>query len=256
MSTGYVVRFVLTMTVIVALLLAFMYEMWKGQFQINEAIFNKRAILSSVESYLGTDANGNPLEADKISDEEVLKIFEETMEQKVLNMKGEELTPDVVESQYGITGGKAENIDMAKEKKKPEEERLLPLYIFSSDKGTSCIFSVRGSGLWDDIWGSVAVKDDLSTIAGTAFDHKGETPGLGAEIKDNPSFPARFVGKKIYDSAGKLVAVNVVKGKAKKGDPHSVDGISGATVTATGVQEMLKRGIAYYEPYINSLKMK
>jgi Na+-transporting NADH:ubiquinone oxidoreductase subunit C len=151
-----------------------------------------------------------------------------------------------------IEGLKAEDIDMAKERKKPEAERRLPLYVYEQDGNGYYIVSVRGNGLWDEIWGNIALKEDLNTIAGASFDHKGETPGLGAEIKDNPAFPAQFKGKEIYDE-GEYVSVTVRKGGAR--DPqHEVDGISGATVTADGVTEMLYRGIKYYEPYFEDLR--
>ena len=151
-----------------------------------------------------------------------------------------------------VEGVLAEKIDMAKERKKPESERLLPLFIYEQGGEKYYIVSVRGNGLWDEIWGNIALESDLSTITGAAFDHKGETPGLGAEIKDNPNFAKKFKGKKIYDE-GEYVSVTVRKGGAK--DPeHDVDGISGATVTADGVTEMLHRGIKYYEPYFKTLK--
>ena len=95
----------------------------------------------------------------------------------------------------------------------------------------------------------------MNTIAGVSFDHQGETPGLGAEIKDNPMFPKQFEGTKIYDDAGTYRSVMVRKG-GRKNKIHEVDGISGATVTADGVTEMLVRGIKYYEPYFSKLKKK
>lgn len=73
-------------------------------------------------------------------------------------------------------------------KKKPEKERKYPLFIYKTDKGSIYLMSVRGNGLWDKIWGTIAIKDDFNTIAGASFGHVGETPGLGAEIKDNASF--------------------------------------------------------------------
>jgi hypothetical protein len=73
---------------------------------------------------------------------------------------------------------------MGKEAKKPIEERVLPIFTFTgSDKKVYNILYVRGKGLWDEIWGYIALEGDWNTIAGEAFDHKGETPGLGAEIK-------------------------------------------------------------------------
>ena len=232
-------------TAVAALILAVMATGFKERHDRNEALFNKRAILSAVEGPLGQDV-------DNLSDEEIQQIFDQQVEQTVLNMDGEEAAMSVIESR-GYKGVKAEHIDMAKEKKRPEQQRLRPLFIFNQDGEKYYIVSVRGSGLWDEIWGNVALEDDFETIAGVSFDHKAETPGLGAEIKDNPAFPAQFVGKKIYDRDGDYTAVKVVKGGARD-DWNEVDGISGATITADGVEEMLYRGIGYYRPYFNKVK--
>ncbi|HHS95124.1 MAG TPA: NADH:ubiquinone reductase (Na(+)-transporting) subunit C, partial [Phaeodactylibacter sp.] len=154
----------------------------------------------------------------------------------------------------GYKGGRPEDIDMAKEKKKAEAERIFPIYIYNNNGKNYYIVALRGNGLWDEIWGYIALDSDLNTILGASFDHKGETPGLGAEIKDNPAFSKNFKGKKIYDERGEYVSVKVVKGGAKKGDLHGVDGISGATVTGDGVSEMLQKGMRYYEAYFKKLK--
>lgn len=224
------------MTFISALILAGMFYATEPIAKTSEAVFNKRAILAAVKTYL-------PKKLDEMSDQEVLALFEEKMDQRVLNMKGEL-----------VDGIKAEKVDMAQEKKKPVEDRLLPFYVYAGDDGKKFyILSVRGSGLWDEIWGNVALEEDLRTLAGASFDHKGETPGLGAEIKDNPAFSAQFLGKTIYDQTGEFTSVTVRKGGAK--DPaNEVDGISGATITCNGVTEMLDRGIQYYQPYLDKLK--
>lgn len=234
-STKYVIGFILILTATVAVALTGLREGTKKQASLNEDIFNKRAILSSIEDYLDVES------VDKLSDEEVIALFDE-MKQPVLDMDG-----NIIE------GVKAEDIDMAKERKKPEAERRLPLYVFEKDGEKLYILSVRGNGLWDEIWGNIALKSDLNTVAGAAFDHKGETPGLGAEIKDNPSFAADFEGTKIYNDEGEYVSITVRKGGARD-ETHEVDGISGSTVTGDGVSEMLHRGIKYYEPYLAELK--
>jgi len=235
-NNGYVLTFILIMTATVAVLLTGLREATKEGAARNEDIFNKRAILTAIEDKLDGTVKG-------MSDEEVIQIFESDMQQIVLDMEG-----NVVEGDK-----KAEDIDMAVERKKPEANRLLPLYVYEGAGGKNYILSVRGNGLWDEIWGNIALESDLNTIAGAAFDHKGETPGLGAEIKDNPKFSAQFKGKKIYED-NEYVSVDVVKGGAPSGAEHAVDGISGATVTADGVEEMLYRGIQYYEPYLRQLK--
>ena len=234
--TGYIVIFTLAMTVLVALVLSFLFYGTKDQVAINEDVFNKRSILMAISEHLGTDINN-------LSDDDVLGIFDEKVEQVVLDMDGAVLD-----------GIKAENVDMAKEKKKPESDRQLPLYVYNGDGSKKFyIMSVRGNGLWDEIWGCVALESDLTTVVGASFDHKGETPGLGAEIKDNPAFAEQFAGTKIYDESGNYTSVRVRKGGAKD-RTHEVDGISGATVTADGVAEMLYRGIKYYQPYFDKIK--
>ncbi|MEZ4992347.1 MAG: NADH:ubiquinone reductase (Na(+)-transporting) subunit C [Saprospiraceae bacterium] len=241
MSTRYVIIFVTVMTTIVAVMLTGYRQVTYPLAERNADIFNKRAILSAVEDYLG---DGKTV-AD-LSDAQVGETFGEggefgKVDQVVLDMSGQE-----------VKDMTADEIDMAKEKKKPENQRKLPLYVYHQGGETYYILSVRGSGLWDAIWGNIALKSDLNTVVGAAFDHAGETPGLGAEIKDNPAFAAQFKGKEIYDD-GQYVSVAVVKGGAK--DPeHQVDAISGATVTSVGVSNMLYQGIKNYEPYFNTIR--
>lgn len=224
------------MTTLAAVILAGMREATKDAAVRNEEIFNKRAILAAVNDYLGDGKT-----AASLTDAQVLEVFNTQVEQVTLDMSGN------VDDQV-----KAEDVDMAVERKKPEAERHLPLFVFNSGKEKYYILSVRGNGLWDEIWGNIALKSDLNTIAGASFDHKGETPGLGAEIKDNPVFPNQFKGKEIYQD-GQYTSVLVRKGGAR--DPqHEVDGISGATITSDGVTEMLYRGIKYYQPYLEKLK--
>jgi Na+-transporting NADH:ubiquinone oxidoreductase subunit C len=235
-STSYILRFVVAMTTLAAVLLAGMLFITEPAALKAEAVFNKRAILTAVQKQL-------PKPLSEMNDDEVLDLFEKQVEQHVLNMKGEE-----------VSGKLAENINLAQEKKKPEADRLLPLFIYKDSSGKPYyILSVRGNGLWDEIWGSIAVEADMNTIAGVSFDHKAETPGLGAEIKDNPAFPAQFVSKKLYNTSGELVAVNVRKGGIADAN-HDVDAISGATITGNGVTEMLRRGLGYYEPYIRKIQ--
>lgn len=220
------------MTVAVALMLTGIREATKAKATQNEDIFNKRAILAAVDNYLGEGVTANSL-----TDAQVLEVFNSKVQQTVLNTKGE-----VVE------GVMAEKIDMAKERKKPVADRNLPLFKYTNDGKSFYIISVRGNGLWDEIWGNIALGSDLNTIAGASFDHKGETPGLGAEIKDNPTFATNFVDTQIYRD-GEYVSVKVRKGGAVD-KTYEVDGVSGATVTMDGVTKMLHDGIALYLPFL------
>jgi len=122
--------------------------------------------------------------------------------------------------------------------------------VFESSRG-EYVVPVIGKGLWGDIWGYVALKNDLNTIAGAVFSHAGETPGLGAEIATE-KYQAQFVGKQIYDN-GKLVGISVVKGGAADDDIHGVDAISGGTKTSQGLQNMLLDCLTYYAPFFEKL---
>jgi len=238
-TTRYIIIFVTILTTVVAVGLTGLRQATADKATQNEEIFNKRAILSSVSS-LWPDRT-----VDDLSDKEVLNIFSDEMDQIILNSQGE---PVEETTEYAM----AEDIDMKKEKKKPKSERVFPLFVYNYEGERYYIVSVRGNGLWDEIWGNIAFKDDLNTIVGASFDHQGETPGLGAEIKDNPAFPRQFQGKEIFED-GDYVSVKVVKGGVK--DPqHQVDGVSGATVTMDGVSDMLKNGIGYYLPYFKELR--
>jgi len=159
-------------------------------------------------------------------------------QQIVVNNKGEELQ-----------GEEAFKIDMVLELKKPADNRNLPVYICTQENGEkNYIVPLRGKGLWGPIWGYVAFKSDFNTIVGTMFDHKGETPGLGAEI-NTPIFQKQFPGKQIFDVDGKFVSVDVKKGGAAPDDIHGVDAISGGTITSNGLSSMLHDCLLEYQSY-------
>lgn len=178
------------------------------------------------------------------------KLFNKYIkEQLVLNSKGERVT-------NGIT---AFDVDLKKELDKARmgkaDEQLFPLFVFNKDSKWYYVIPVRGKGLWGPIWGYVALGGDMNTVYGASFGHKGETPGLGAEI-DTEGFQKQFAGKKIFDESGNFVSVKVVKGGAAPEDLHGVDAISGGTITSNGVTEMLKRTLSNYIPYFKSIDKK
>lgn len=121
----------------------------------------------------------------------------------------------------------------------------LPVYKFKS--GVTVI-PVYGAGLWGPVWGYLAFEADLKTISGAYFDHEGETPGLGAKIKDEPWFREQFVGKAL-DLSTPENAFNIVKGGAKA--TNEVDAITGATMTSRGLDGAIDVWIAAYAPYLS-----
>jgi len=131
------------------------------------------------------------------------------------------------------------------------EDMHYPVDPATHDGQTLFVLPLVGTGLWGPIWGYVSVKDDGRTIYGSTFDHKGETPGLGAEITQD-WFQKPFEGKTFTDDKGDYTGIHVYKGGTNTTDPHGVDGISGGTITSSGVDEMLMRTLAIYDKYFKS----
>ena len=152
----------------------------------------------------------------------------------ILNKKGDKVSGDAF-----IVDLK---VELAKEDPK------LPVYICKlQDGSTKYILPVRGAGLWGPVWGFIALNDDKNTIYGATFDHKGETPGLGAEIAKE-AFQVQFKNKKIFKE-GKIY-FEIAKGGAKPGDVNAVDAISGGTITSKGVQAMLLDNLSLYSVFL------
>ena len=225
-SNKYIIIYASVMVVIVATLLATAAMQLKPFQERNVRIEKMQNILTSV------GVESTPENAEKMYDQYIT-------EEIVINNKGE------------VIGNNAFEIDLAAELKKPQTNRSYPLFLAESEGKKYYIIPMRGKGLWGPIWGYVALQDDLNTIYGTNFDHKSETPGLGAEINEQP-FQEQFVGKKIFDEEGNFTSILVRKGGAREGDLHEVDAISGGTITSDGVTHMLRDGIGSYLPYFQN----
>jgi Na+-transporting NADH:ubiquinone oxidoreductase subunit C len=147
-----------------------------------------------------------------------------------------------------VDGIDAFTVVVKNEQKKPLEQQYLPVFRAEPDDGEKVIIvPVEGKGLWGPIYGYVSLKSDLNTIYGTNFDHKGETPGLGAEI-NTTSFESQFRNKEIFQN-GNFTSIKVVKGGAKENDPHGVDAISGGTITSKGLENMIFDCLTKYNSY-------
>ena len=174
---------------------------------------------------------------------DVEKIFQQYIkEQLVLDHKGQPVKSGVNAFDIDL------KVELDKARAGKADEQLFPLFVFNKDGKEYYVIPVRGKGLWGPIWGYVALESDMNTISGASFGHKGETPGLGAEI-NTAEFGQQFVGKKILDESKNFVSVKVVKGGAAPGDLHGVDAVSGGTITSNGVTEMLHRTLRSYLPY-------
>jgi Na+-transporting NADH:ubiquinone oxidoreductase subunit C len=151
------------------------------------------------------------------------------------------------------------DLNLAKELKKDYEDQHFPLYVAEINSEKYYIIELRGTGLWDAIWGYISLKSDFNTINGVSFDHKGETAGLGAEITKD-WFKESFKDEKIFNSDGELVGITVLKGNNDPNnidkDDHEVDAISGSTITGDGVTDMIYERVNNYLPYLSLINDK
>lgn len=175
--------------------------------------------------------------------------FEEFVKQRlVLNFHAEVIS-DIRGPIDEANKDDAFNIDIKKEYRTlSSEQRNYPLFICEKGGNKYYVIPMVGKGLWGPIWGYIALKEDLNTVFGASFDHKTETPGLGAEINQE-SFQKQFEGEQIFDNNGNFVSIKVIKGGAKKEDKHGVDAITGGTITSRGVSEMIERTLNMYISY-------
>jgi Na+-transporting NADH:ubiquinone oxidoreductase subunit C len=224
-SNRYIFIFSAIMVVAVATLLSLAATLLQPRQQKNLEIEKKKSMLESI----GIPSTHETTES--LYDKYIKESF-------VLNSKGEV-----------VPGVEAFNVVLAIEQKKPLEQQYLPVFNAVPDNGEKVIIiPVEGKGLWGPIYGYVSLKSDMNTIFGVTFDHKGETPGLGAEI-NTTGFESMFLGKKLFEE-GKFVSIGVLKGGAKPDDQHGVDAISGGTITSKGLEKMLKDCLVKYNDYL------
>ena len=129
--------------------------------------------------------------------------------------------------------------------------------IDDGEGGNILILPVSGYGLWSTLYGFLALASDLNTVVGLGFYEHAETPGLGGEI-DNPDWKALWHGKKVYNEEGE-VALSVIKGSVgpqTSNSEYKVDGLSGATLTSRGVDNLIEfwMGEAGFKQFVQNLK--
>jgi Na+-transporting NADH:ubiquinone oxidoreductase subunit C len=233
-SNTYIFLFSSGMVILVAAILAFVSESLKPLQERNVEIEKKQDILRSVGR---AEKAGEVQDKNSYIEEEYSKYIQKSL---VTNSLGEILEG---RDAFAIMN------NLKLELEKPVDKRELPVFLYTGDDNkTRYVIPVRGKGLWGPIWGCISLNDDFNTIYGAVFDHKGETPGLGAEIREK-WFQDEFRTKKIFDESGKFISVEVVKGGTPDDNPHGVDAISGGTITSKGLEAMISDCLRPYEKF-------
>lgn len=230
------------MVVATAAILAFVSMSLKERQQKNMDMETQLSILTAVNLAAGADnAPDKIVYVQNEYDKYITKSY-------LVNYKGEVVPGDAfttsLKSQYELI--RQLDSKSGQEQSLIKEQIKLPLFECTLDSGEKVyIVACYGAGLWGPIWGYIGFRRDFNTIYGAMFAHKGETPGLGAEIA-NPKFRAQFKDKSIFDGET-LKSISIVKGGADKENPHEVDAISGGTITSNALALTIRQWLSCYE---------
>ncbi|MDO6473531.1 Na(+)-translocating NADH-quinone reductase subunit C [Maribacter sp. 1_MG-2023] len=244
-SNVYTVVFAAVMVVVVGSILAFLASALRPNIKENERFEKQQNILYA----MGVNENGDDTgSVNFIPTDAVEEVFANYIKQQYVIQDGE-----ITEN------SEAYLIDLKKQlaNLKRGLDYKLPVFIGEKDDKKFYIIPMYGKGLWDAIWGFIAL-DEAMTVQGVYFDHKGETPGLGANIKMR-YFMDDFIGETILDGS-KYVGISVAKGNNdplnKTKNDNEVDALAGATITGNGVSAMISETVKLYKPYLETIRAK
>lgn len=241
-GNAYTVIYTTVVVALVAAILAFVAMTLKPKQDANIKAETISQMLTAAQFYTKDECSA-------MGNDKVLEAYSQNIKEAyTINLKGEkvrDLNTEVksIELQDGL---KAQNKNI----KDGSDVADLPVYVFNKDGKSVTVVPVYGAGLWGPIWGYIALDEDLQTIVGAYFDHDSETPGLGAKIKDDPSFRAEFIGKKVNVASDPVF--RVVKVGTSADENSSVDAITGATMTSKGLGEAIAFWLKAYAPFLSS----
>lgn len=249
-SNGYIFKYASIMVILVAAILSAAALLLQPAQDRNVKIEKIQDILRSAH-IPSTTANAEELYKEHITRE------------VVVNEQGEEISV-YANGQFEKGDIRAFDVDVKAQLKlkrenlsgKSTEQPVYPLFVCQKGSDTLYIIPMYGTGLWGPVWGNIALKEDLNTVEGVTFGHKGETPGLGAEIS-TPEFENQFLNKTIFNNNDQFVSIAVVKGGVDNSNielTHGVDAISGGTITSIGVSDMLENSIESYIAYFKKIQ--
>ena len=239
----YTVVYTTVIVVVVAAILAFVSQSLKAKQDANEKA-------ETISQMLTSAGYGTKAELDLLGNSAKLdKYAEEIEEAFIINLDGEKVGELEGITVYGPKDLKRQNYNIKGGANKTGEPEI-PVFIFKNGR---TVVPIYGAGLWGPIWGYISFNSDLTTIGGAYFDHESETAGLGAKIKDDPSFQAEFIGEKADFSSANVF--DIVKGGAPldaEGQSivdNKIDAITGATMTSQGLDAAIDTWLAAYAKY-------
>ena len=228
-SNTYTIIYSSIIVVVVAFLMAFVFQALKPAQDANVALDKKKQILAALNIRDLTDEQAAAEYAKDITADKIIDATGKTVSK-------------------GSEGGEESGFKLNSADYKAGK---LALFVCKVNGETKYVMPVYGMGLWGPIWGYIAVNADKTTVFGAYFNHESETAGLGAEIKDNAAWQEQFKGNKIFKNGSDNVALSVLKKSDVKDPTTQCDGVTGATLTSNGVSAMLKDCLSKYKTFLN-----
>lgn len=243
-SNIYVLKFALVICVVASAGLALTYNVLRPLQLENQEFDQKRNVLQALGLY---DANDPAMTREKIE-----QLYAARIEEKVVEGTGGD-APDVAPENVEVTDLAPSELKKIRDPR--ELRRKRPVFLARGEDGalTGICIPIEAKGLWSTLYGYLALGPDADRVRGITFYKHGETPGLGGEV-DNPNWKQQWTQGRSILADGKLVGVQVKKGKVDPSIPyeaeHMVDGLSGATITSKGVSAGLHKSLEWFRPFL------
>lgn len=226
-SNTYTILYAVIVVIVVAFLLSFTFSALNERSLANERIDKKQQILAALN---------------------LRNISKETVEEKYKDVVEADLVVDA-NGQVKEQGAEKDKAGFAIDRKEMTADQL-PVFVCKVDGQTKYVLPIVGKGLWGPIWGFIALNEDKQTVYGAYFSHDSETAGLGSLIKEE-KFQKEFEGKRAVDKDGNALLAVVKSGKVQDAATE-VDGITGATLTSNGVNDMIREYLTLYKGFLKS----
>ena len=252
-SRGYTFGFAAAVCVVCSVAVAGVSISLRDLQDLNKERDLRRNILSAV---------GLPEKGETIEGEAIDKLWDDSIRQVFVTPSGQTATDELDQDGDGDLDG--DDLDLAMESVKGTGNvpPVLGVYVRveGGDSVKAIAIPLSGTGLWGPLSGYLALDPKGTGVTGATFFAPKETPGLGAEIMEDP-FETQWVGKTVTDTSGDTATVKVTK--PGQTDPYCsdartncVDGVSGATITSRGVDEMVAQALEWYDPYLTGQRTK